>query len=193
MAWSPIGTFSWGSGSQEPVKNRPVDVDTRGMTTKPLLLLDIDGVVNNLEAVMRLRPLKEDAEARAEQLGVDLVWSHGFWFAIPHEMPALVQELTSRFETWWCTRWREHANDEIAKHLGVGPFPVVDDGADSFGGAWKIEAARPLIMEAIAAGREVVWIEDFKGRIPDIRGVTYVDTGERGFLSWSDIPVDSVA
>ena len=84
----------------------------------------------------------------------------------------------------------QRANDELAAHLGVGPFPVIDDGMRSQDAAWKAEAARPLVEEALAGGRPVVWIEDFCGRLPDLGGVTYVDTGERGVLRWSDVPVD---
>jgi hypothetical protein len=55
---------------------------------------------------------------------------------------------------------------------------------------WKAEAARPLVEAAVAAGRAVVWIEDFEGDVPGLEGVTYVDTGERGVLRWSDVPLD---
>ena len=55
---------------------------------------------------------------------------------------------------------------------------------------WKIESCRDLVEDAVGAGRPVVWIEDFNGELPDLHGVTYVDTGERGVLRWSDIPLD---
>lgn len=146
---------------------------------KPLLLLNVDGVINDLEAVMKVRPLGEDAEARAKHLGIDLIRSHGFWVAIPDSMPALIQELTAKCDTWWCSTWHTRANDEIAHHLGVGPFPVVDDCAAT---------PRPLIEEALAQHRPIVWIQDFNGRMPDIDGVTFVDTAAHGVLRWSDIP-----
>jgi hypothetical protein len=47
-----------------------------------------------------------------------------------------------------------------------------------------------LIEEALGAGRHVVWIEDFNGMLPEIEGVTYVDTGEHGVLRWSDVPLE---
>ena len=171
-----------------------------GPPAKPLLLLDVDGVINDLSAVMKVRPLGDDAQEeeqdklvipapdRAEGLGVDIVRSHGFWVAIPRDMPELIQDVTSQSETWWCSTWRSHANDEIARHLGVGPFPFVDDGNGGRGNGWKIDAARPIIERALADERPVVWIGDFHGRLPDIEGVTYIDTGDRGALRWSDIP-----
>ncbi len=160
------------------------------MVAKPLLLLDVDGVINDLEAVMMLRFLGDGVRDRAAELGVEVVRSHGHWLAIPTYMPELIGELTSRSETWWCTTWREWANDELAAHLGVGPFPAIDDGNDTLGTAWKAPTARPLVEAAVAEGRPVVWIEDFCGQLPDLAGVTYVDTGERGVLRWSDVPLE---
>ena len=45
------------------------------MTThhKPLLLLDVDGVINDLGAVMKIRPFGSDAQERAAELDVDLI------------------------------------------------------------------------------------------------------------------------
>jgi len=160
----------------------------RGGTATPLLLLDVDGVINDLAAVMKVRPLGGDADDRAERLGVEIVRANGFWLAIPHDMPRLIQDLTDGCETWWCTTWRGHANDEIATHLGVGPFPVIDDGNGARGKGWKLDAARPLITRAVDQGRPVVWIEDFNGNVPDIAGVTFIDTGQRGVLQKSDLP-----
>ena len=80
---------------------------------------------------------------------------------------------------WWCTTWRHRANDELAAHLGVGPFPVVDDGSDSPYVEWKPAAARPLVTTAVGRGRRVFWIEDFYGMPPvgELPSeVVYVDT-----------------
>jgi hypothetical protein len=142
------------------------------------LLLNIDGVINDVGAVMKVRPLGDGVEARAKGLGVDLIRSNGFWVAIPQSMPALIQELTAQCETYWCTTWRGHANDEIAEHLGVGPFPVIEDCAKR----------AEIVDDAVSAGRSVVWIQDFKGRLPELAGVTFVDTSEHGVLRWSDVP-----
>ena len=163
------------------------------MTTyhKPLLLLDVDGVINDLEAVMKIRPFGSDAQERAAELDVDLIRSHGFWLAIPHTMPDLIQELTAHFETWWCSNWRGQANDEIAKHLGVGPFPVIDDGEGAFGWKWKVDAARPLVEAAVAEDRCVAWIGDFCGDVPELPGVTYIDTGERRALDWAHLGLEA--
>ncbi len=49
------------------------------MTTKPLLLLDVDGVINDVDAVMMVRML-DDPSARAAALDVDVIESHGLWW-----------------------------------------------------------------------------------------------------------------
>ena len=67
---------------------------------------------------------------------------------------------------------------------------AIDDGSDTLGLAWKVESARELVANAVAEGRHVVWVEDSNGELPDLPGVTYVDTSEHGRLRWSDVPLD---
>ncbi len=158
---------------------------------KPLVLLDIDGVVNDAEMLVAIR-LAADREATAAQLRIDMVVSHGHHVAIPQYMPELVQTLVQECEVWWCTTWRSYANDEIAAHLGIESLPFVDDGTRSAGVEWKAAAATPLIEAAQAEGRPVVWIEDFNGDFPHVDGVTFVDTGPWGVLRWIDLEVDAL-
>ena len=164
---------------------------SRTIHGKPLVYLDVDGVINDLNAHLMLGLLGGEDPDAAGQLGIELVRSHGFTLAVPIYMPELIRELTSRAETWWCTTWRDWANDELAAHLGVGPFPVIDpDGSDRSGRDWKPEKVGRLVESALAQGRAVVWIEDFNGDLPDLTGVIFVDTGERGVLTWADLPLD---
>ena len=119
----------------------------------PLILLDIDGVINDLNA---LGGLDRD-------WGIDQVYS----------------QLTDVAEVHWCTTWRHRANDEIAEHLGIEQLPVVDDGTRSRFVDWKAAAAHDLAEAAINAGRKVLWIEDFYGHLPTDempKGVEFVDT-----------------
>ena len=68
------------------------------MGSKPLLLLYVDGVINDLGAVMMERML-DDPKTRAKRLDVAVIESHGHWLAIPHYMPELIQEPARRSET----------------------------------------------------------------------------------------------
>ena len=161
------------------------------MTRKPLVLLDVDGVINDAEMLVAIR-LADDREARAAQLGIDVVVSHGHHVAIPRYMPELVQTLVDECEVWWCTTWRSFANDEIATYLGIEPLPFIDDGTRSAGTAWKAGAAASTIEADQAEGRPVVWIEDFNGDFPDVDGVVFIDTGPWGVLRWIDLEVDAL-
>lgn len=136
---------------------------------RPLVLVDVDGVVNDLGFLSGLR----------RPWRTCLLRSHGFVVAVPAHLPGLMQHLTRVAEVWWCTTWRAAVNDDLAPHLGVGPLPVVDDGTNDRYVGWKPAAARPLAEAALAAGRPVYWIEDFAGdspysEMPD--GVTFIDT-----------------
>jgi hypothetical protein len=153
---------------------------------RPLVLLDVDGVVNYFDAVLAVH-LADDPGRAADEWEVDLVESHGLLVAIPRHMGELVRALTASSEVWWCTTWRHRANDEIADHLGIDPLPVIDDGTDLRTVWWKEGAARRLVADAVASGRTVVWIEDFAGDIPELDGVVYVDTTAPGHLRRRDL------
>ena len=138
---------------------------------KPLILLDVDGVINDFEQISE------------EFLGwdVDVVHSHGYDVRIPHYMPALIRDLCRVAEVHWCTTWRSRANDDIAVHLGIDPLPVVDDGTNIRYTDWKAAAAYDLIEEALNDGRRVLWCEDFWGTPPAgevPHGTEFLDTTE---------------
>lgn len=135
---------------------------------RPLVLLDVDGVINDLKCLWGDVP--DD---------YDVIRSNGYKVYVPPYMPALVQWLCEVAEVHWCTTWRDRANQEIARHLGIGPLLVVDDGTTDRRVDWKAAAAHDLVAAALAAGRRVVWIEDFYddapiGAMP--AGVEFVDT-----------------
>lgn len=134
---------------------------------RPLVLLDVDGVVNALTAAV---PVKFKAM--------------GYPIRMPDYMPKLVQGLVANNEVMWCTTWRNDANIHLAPHLGIEPLGVVDDGTDDRYVDWKIAAAEPYAVNALEAQRPVCWIEDFE-RIP--RGdiwdrVTYIDTSMTNYV-----------
>ena len=90
------------------------------MESKPLVLLDVDGVINDIELIGE----------ETGQWDSHVIVSHGYHVVIPDYMPELIQRICALTEVHWCTTWRDRANDEIAQHLGIGPLPVVDDGTD---------------------------------------------------------------
>lgn len=110
---------------------------------RPLVLLDVDGVINGLD---REIPIALD--------------SHGWELRIPDYMPKLIQRIHAVAEIRWLTTWREQANDDIAPFLGIPALDVVTDGKDGRYVEWKPPAALPHIVDALDAGRDVYWIED---------------------------------
>src|SRR5690606_8173493 len=90
----------------------------RSIDRRPLILLELDGVINDLGSLSGMeRPWR-----------VDIVRSHGYDVHVPSYMPALIRALDDLAEIRWLTTWRHMANDAVADQLGVGPFPVIDDG-----------------------------------------------------------------
>lgn len=151
-----------------------------------LVLLDVDGVINDLT--------KTGRNARNFERGGShtALKSFGFTVAIPNYMPELIQKLVENNEVWWCTTWRDHANAEIAQFLGIPKLPVVDDGTEDRVVSWKPAAAYDIAEKALNEGREVWWIEDFYGQIPFSempRGTKYIDTEvkQRGWGMWEAV------
>src|SRR5690606_38290851 len=104
---------------------------------------------------------------------------------IPDYMPELIQRLVEANEVWWCTTWRERANDELRKFLGITELPVVTDGTERRVTDWKAWAAEPSVQEAVESGRKVAWIEDFGGYQPDWDfwpEVEFIDTVTTGYV-----------
>jgi len=156
--------------------------------TRPLVLLDVDGVLHDRRARDRIR-MSEDPEALAVTLGVHWASAGGVRFAIPYDVTSLILRLVQVAEVWWCTTWGVRANTYLAPVIGIEPLPVVGAVMPGIGLAWKVEHARQLIEKAVANGRRVVWIEDFDGDFPDLPGVEFVDTAATGLVSEGDLPL----
>ena len=142
-------------------------------TADPLVLLDVDGVIVDTRALR--------GEPRPWE--IHEVETTRFPAPIPYFMPVLIQALHEMTELWWCTSWGERANQEIGRHLGIPRLPVVWREVDPTVEDWKAAGARPLARAALAAGRRVVWIEDFDGCPPERKmpaGVEFVDTSADG-------------
>ncbi|NDA76337.1 MAG: hypothetical protein EBY07_00685 [Actinobacteria bacterium] len=136
---------------------------------RPLILLDVDGVINDIEGV----------GLRTEAWETHAFQSHGYTLLVPDYMPTLIRTLCAIGEVRWCTTWRHRANDEIATFLGIDRLEVIDDGSESRFVDWKAGAAHNVAQEALNAGRRVLWIEDFWGQLPTDEmppGVEYLDT-----------------
>ena len=117
--------------------------------SKPLLLLDIDGVVLPCP----------DLSAAELAAGGPVEWRS----PLPAEMPARVQRLASMFEIVWCTLWEAKANQELAPLLGIDPCETTLRFPATTAGDWESETFKLASVRHYAAehaGRPIVWVDD---------------------------------
>ncbi len=118
---------------------------TRGAmftTSKPLLLLDIDGVLIPYAA-----PEQPVGFLPYSLLG-ESVWlspRHGEW----------VRPLCDQFQLIWATGWEHDANRLIGPILGLPPLPVIEFPRDEAGRFAKFPTIQRLV-----ADHPLIWIDD---------------------------------
>ena len=116
---------------------------------KPILLVDVDGVVSLWGFASERRP-------DGSFVSVD---------GTPHFLSAEagrhLHRLSSAFELVWCTGWEERANEYLPHHYGLpGPLPYLSfdrhvEVGTTTPGHWKLGA-----VEAHAGDRPLAWIDD---------------------------------
>lgn len=111
--------------------------------TRPLLLVDVDGVL------LVLGSYEGDEE-------------HGYEPVFVSEAGAWLRELAQRFDLVWATSWESLANVEVAPRLGLGPLPVIHFDPDYDARTPKLRSAAAYVGE-----RPCAWIDDDLGRDAD--------------------------
>lgn len=87
---------------------------------KPILLLDIDGVINCFDRTIPL-----------EFYHQMLTWNNQLhWCSLPIGMMKKIQELDNVFEIHWCTAWEKNANN-LARIVGISEKPFIPVCADN--------------------------------------------------------------
>jgi hypothetical protein len=113
---------------------------------RPLLLVDVDGVISLFGFGLDTRP-------PGQFLMVD---------GIAHFLSAAagdhLRELSDDFELSWCTGWEEKANDYLPHALGLsGPLPYIPLTGDAVPGAhWKLAGIDAFVRPE----RPLAWIDD---------------------------------
>jgi hypothetical protein len=116
------------------------------MASRPLLAVDIDGVISLFGFEERPR----DASMRFQLVD-----------GVPHYISLAAGErlvrLADRFELVWASGWEDKANFYMPELLGLPELPHISfDTRPSAGGAhWKLTA-----LEAYAGARAIAWIDD---------------------------------
>ncbi len=113
------------------------------MISKPLLLMDVDGVLN---------PFPKTPEGfdeldffPGEDGPVRLLRAHGEWLL----------ELGEVYEVAWATGWGENANRFLAPHFGLPEYPVVVVPSVRFDPVEKVPA-----IDVFAGDRAAAWVDD---------------------------------
>lgn len=114
------------------------------MPGRPLLLVDVDGVI----ALFNLTPTPPAGRWQLIE---------GFPYYLKDAAAELLGELATAFELAWCTGWEERANDHLPRLIGVGPLPVLsfDRNPGRANAHWKLAA-----IDAHAGTRPLAWIDD---------------------------------
>lgn len=131
--------------------------------TKPLLLLDVDGVCLPFGGY----PSTAAFATRYESHDTN---------RIPESIMVHINELLSHFDVHWCTGWEHEANSLLAPLNGLPQLPVVElRGVDPYAVHWKLNAIieyvgdRPFVFIDDDIGQEAIqWAEERSKNIPTL-------------------------
>lgn len=190
--------------SQTPQDDRTEDPTVGGHRTpqrstgdddKPMLLLDIDGVLNAF-------PEHSDLRNYSRHL-ID-----GYRIHLHRDAPQMVSALEQEFEIVWFTLWNHRATPAIGPHVGLTATPHLTTSwergweAAAVAGYGDAEISRlmyaktPLLPHLVPPGRRWVWIDDAHSRWDHEYLVTagmdpsqfrLVRTDPDSGLTWSDV------
>jgi Swiss Army Knife RNA repair-like protein len=111
---------------------------------KPLLFLDIDGVLS-------LFGFASDSRPDGVWLNVD-----GIVHLISATAAEHLQRLGAAYEVVWCSGWEERANEHLVAALTLaGPLPFLTFPPNGDGRHWKLAS-----IEAHALDRPLAWVDD---------------------------------
>lgn len=128
-----------------PVRLRGGDRLKSVNRSAPVLLLDLDGVLNPFAAPSCPEGYQERVFFEGEGAERYCV-AHGGW----------IHELAAAGELWWATGWGENANELYLPMLGIiEPLPVVRFPPVPFDPELKVPA-----IDAAVGDRPVAWIDD---------------------------------
>jgi hypothetical protein len=126
-------------------------------TDKPLLFLDVDGVISLFGFREGYGLAAGDASFEGCPPG-RLHSINGVMHYISSACAAHLERLAERYELVWATGWEETANDYLPHLLGLPeglPYLTFDGRVRAGPAHWKIEA-----IDEYAGDRPLAWIDD---------------------------------
>lgn len=130
-----------------PQQQGKLSTDLAQMQVKPLLFVDIDGVIS-------LWGFGSDARPEGAFHNVD-----GVIHFLSADAGIHLLALADRFEVVWCSGWEEKANEHLPRALAVPrdlPFLSFDRNPGRGNGHWKLAA----IDDYAGPRRAIAWIDD---------------------------------
>lgn len=145
-----------GFSSADPHKHgadpAPQGSEARSAAGKPLLLVDIDGVIS----------LFGGTSASSGEMFAGRTGSFHSIDGMPHFLSAgaaaHLLDLQRHFELVWCSGWEEKANEHLPHLLGLPqslPFLRFERSVGRTNAHWKLEA-----IDDFAGERALAWIDD---------------------------------
>jgi hypothetical protein len=134
-------------------------MDERSPTSmRPLLLVDVDGVLNALVGSPFGTRKQEIANAVFE---VEFI-AQDFPIRVPAGTRERIATLEDLFDCFWATSWEHRATSELAPGFGFGKDWPVIRFEDDFPpvGTWKLPAVRRFAELPENATRPLAWIDD---------------------------------
>jgi hypothetical protein len=123
--------------------------EERHVTKRPLVLLDVDGVLNPARRhSLWLR--HHECVLDGQTYRILLNARHG------RKLAALARDTGA--ELAWATTWEQHANNEISPRIGLPPLPVIKVNSDP--GTRAGEHFKTRHVAEYVARRPFVWFDD---------------------------------
>jgi hypothetical protein len=132
---------------------RPMPLFRKVKSDKPVLAVDIDGVISLFGFEQPSEPGRLDpSKAPGEFHLID-----GMLHCIAIDTGPRLNRLSESYELVWASGWESRANDHLPALLGLPEFPYLTfDGRAQFGTAhWKLGA-----LEEWASARPLAWVDD---------------------------------
>jgi hypothetical protein len=139
-------------------RSHPDTLSTHMTTERPLLLVDIDGVLS-----LFAPPMRPGASPAERVVLGDGTWHQveGIAHLLSPAAAAHLLALRSWFDLVWCSGWEERANDHLPHLLGLPVLPTLRFDRDVGGSVaprahWKLAA-----IDAYAGpDRPLAWVDD---------------------------------